>query len=85
MKQNRCDYVYLSYAYRDSAYVMPILEKLLNSGYPVHIESGVNPGNNVSMHTTEVLMRSGCVLAFVSKNSLNSDVCRAELMMASAY
>ena len=76
------DYIFVSYAHRDSARVYPILEQMQQDGYRVWFDEGIDPGTewdeNIAAHVC------GCnyFIAFLSGNYLASDNCKDELNYA---
>lgn len=75
-------YIFISYAHKDSALVMPIIERLMREGYRVWFDKGIDPGTEwdetIALHVNECAY----FVAFMSKNYLSSSNCKDELNYA---
>lgn len=75
-------YVFLSYAHMDSGRVLPIFRKLEEGNYRIWYDGSIEAGTEWSDYIAEHLEKSGCFLAFLSKNYLNSQNCKQEINYA---
>ena len=75
-------FIFVSYAHKDSAQVLPVIAQLQSFGYRVWYDEGIVPGSewpeNIAMH----LNNCAAVIAFLSPNSVNSSNCRREITYA---
>lgn len=76
------DYIFVSYAHKDSEEVVPILERMNQEGCRIWYDDGIMPGSewpeNVAAHLNECAV----VLAFISPESIESSNCRREVTYA---
>ena len=76
------NYIFISYAHKDSDQVLEILKRMQGDGYRFWFDGGIDPGTewdeNIAAHI------NGCdyFIAFVSGNYLDSDNCKDELNFA---
>ena len=76
------NYIFISYSHKDTDRVYPVIDHLINMGYHIWYDEGIDPGTewdeNIAGHL------NGCVgiLAFLSENYLNSENCKDELNYA---
>ena len=75
-------YVFLSYAHLDSDRVLPIFRRLEENHYRIWYDGGIEAGTEWPDYIAEHLERSGCFLAFMSENYLNSRNCKQEINYA---
>lgn len=75
-------YVFVSYCHENESEVYPYIEALANQGYRVWFDEGINPGVDWPETIAEHLDNSSAVIAFVSKESINSHNCRREINYA---
>ena len=75
-------YIFVSYAHKDSEQVLPVIEGLQARGFRVWFDQGIEVGTEWPQYIAEHLLTSGCVLAFLSPNSANSNNCKEELAYA---
>ena len=72
-------YIFISYAHKDSAVVLPILEHMVADGYRIWYDEGITPGSEwddeIALHIDEC----DSFIAFISNNYLKSENCRDEL------
>lgn len=75
-------YIFISYSHRDSDRVHPLIKRLINDGFNVWYDEGIDPGTewdeNIAMHLKEC----AGIIAFLSKNYLESENCRDEINYA---
>ena len=75
-------YVFLSYAHLDSARVLPIFRSLEEGNYRIWYDGGIEAGTEWPDYIAEHLENSGCFLAFITKDYLNSQNCKQEINYA---
>lgn len=80
--EGREPFIFISYAHKNSAEVIPILERLDAAGYRVWYDDGIAPGSEWPEYIAEHLNASSVVLAFVSQESIDSPNCRREVTYA---
>ncbi len=76
------NYIFISYAHRNSDEVLPILEKLNERGYRVWYDDGIAPGSEWPEYIADHLNGCAVFLAFVSPESIASPNCRREVTYA---
>ena len=76
------NYIFVSYAHKDSDKVYPILKKLNRRGYRVWYDEGIAPGSEWSENIALHLNKCAIVLAFVTPNFMASVNCRREINFA---
>ena len=75
-------YIFISYSHRDSARVLPIVDHLINSGYRVWYDQGIEPGTEWDEMIAAHVENCSCFVAFLSENYLGSNNCKDELNFA---
>ena len=80
--EGNAEYIFVSYAHKDSDEVLPILDALSDRGYRIWYDEGITPGSEWPEYIAERLNSSSLVLAFVSPASQDSDNCRREITFA---
>ena len=75
-------YVFVSYAHKDSARVLPILEALSQSGFRIWYDAGIEAGTEWPENIASHLENATVVLAFLSPFSIESKNCRQEINFA---
>lgn len=75
-------YIFVSYAHKDSALVLPAIKMIQEAGYPVWFDAGISPGSEWAADISRHLKNASLVLAFVSDNAFESNNCRAEIVYA---
>lgn len=73
------NYIFVSYAHKDAAAVVPILERLSADGFRVWYDAGIEAGTEWPEYIADHLMRSAVVLVFMSNASAASPNCRKEI------
>ncbi len=73
------NYIFVSYAHKDAAAVVPILERLSADGFRVWYDAGIEAGTEWPEYIADHLMRSSVVLVFMSNASAASPNCRKEI------
>ena len=75
-------YIFISYSHRDSDRVFPILKHLASKGYRLWYDEGIDPGSEWPEAIASHLAKCYICIAFISRNSLNSQNCRREINFA---
>ena len=75
-------YIFVSYAHNDADTVFPIVDALMNDGYRVWFDSGIEAGTEWPEYIEEHLMNSHVVLVFMSPSAVESRNCRNEINFA---
>ena len=76
------NYIFVSYAHKDTEEVFPIMESLRRRGYRLWYDDGIAPGSEWPEDIARHLNGSSMVIAFVSDNSMASVNCRREINFA---
>ena len=76
------NYIFVSYAHKDAATVVPLLERLSADGFRVWYDAGIEAGTEWPEYIADHLMRSSVVLVFMSNASAASPNCRKEINFA---
>ena len=76
------DYIFISYAHKDAAEVLPIMEKLHDEGYRIWYDDGIAPGSEWPEYIAEHLNACSVMLAMISEASIASANCRREVTYA---
>ena len=75
-------HIFVSYAHRSRAEVLPVIARMQKDGYRVWYDEGIDPGTewdeNIAVHVEKCTV----FLAFISQEYLDSDNCRDELNYA---
>ena len=72
-------YIFVSYAHADRDAVLPIIRALVDEGYRVWYDDGIQAGSSFPDYIANRLFGCSCVLMLVSRCSLSSDWCRNEV------
>lgn len=75
-------YVFISYAHKDKKEIYPIIEKLINDGYRVWYDEGIDPGTEWDENIAKHIEECGYFIPFISENYLKSSNCKDELNFA---
>ena len=75
-------YIFVSYAHKDQAEVLPILEAMKARGFRIWYDSGIEAGTEWPEFIAEHLLGCDCFLAFLSPRSAASENCRNEINLA---
>ena len=75
-------YVFISYAHKDTARVLPIIEALSASGFRIWYDAGIEAGTEWPEYIAAHLEKAACVIAFLSSASVASFNCRQEINYA---
>ena len=76
------NYIFISYAHKDSDSVFPILNMLQQNNYRFWYDDGIAPGSEWPENIAQHLQASSLVIAFISPNSADSPNCRREINFA---
>ena len=76
------NYIFISYAHKDSDEVLPIVQALKNNGYEVWFDEGIEAGTEWPEYIAQQLKNCAVVLAFISPNAVASNNCRNEINYA---
>jgi len=76
------DYVFVSYAHKDSARVLPLIHAMQRRGYRIWFDQGIEPATEFDDYIAERLLRASCVIFFLSNKSSDSPYCKMELNTA---
>lgn len=77
-------YIFISYAHKNSATVLPLIAGLQEQGFRVWYDAGIQAGTEWPEYIAGRLVGSHCVVAFISNEALNSQNCRREINFAIA-
>lgn len=72
------NYIFISYAHKDSERVLPVVQKLQESGYNVWYDDGIDPGTEWAVNIADHIEGCSYFLAFMSNAYLDSDNCKEE-------
>lgn len=75
-------YIFISYAHKDSAVVLPAIKALQDKGYPVWYDAGIRPGTTWSDYIADHVRNAVLVIAFMSENAIASPHCQSEIRYA---
>lgn len=75
-------YIFISYAHKDKKEVYPIIEKLLNDGFRIWYDDGIDPGTEWDENIAKHIEECGYFIPFISENYLKSSNCKDELNFA---
>ena len=75
-------YIFVSYAHRDLAQLMPIITQMKKRGFKVWYDEGIEAGTEWPAFIEDRLQQCEVVLAFISKQSVASFNCRNEIQYA---
>lgn len=75
-------YIFISYAHKDSEVVLPIVNALMDSGFRVWYDQGIEAGTEWPAYIEEHLIACDRVVVFISPSSVDSINCRNEINLA---
>ena len=78
------NYIFVSYAHKDSEAVFSVIEQLHKRGYRIWYDDGIAPGSEWPEDIANHLNGCALMMAFITPNSLASDNCRREITYALA-
>ena len=80
--QGKDKFIFISYSHRDTAKVFPIIYSLVENGYRVWYDQGIDPGTEWDENIATHIDTCGYFIAFMSNNYLGSSNCKDELNYA---
>ena len=80
--EGREPYIFVSYAHKDSAAVLPVIRKLYEEKYRVWYDEGITPGSEWPHNIATHIENADTVAIFTSANSLASINCENEVVRA---
>lgn len=75
-------YIFVSYAHRDFDEVIPTIKALMDHGFRVWYDEGIDPGTAWDSNIAAHIRSCSCMISFLSKNYLASSNCLDELSYA---
>ncbi len=75
-------YIFISYSHRDGKILLPIITQLIQDGYRVWFDEGIDPGSEWDTNIAAHIGACEYFIGFLSKNYLASDNCVDELTHA---
>lgn len=75
-------YIFVSYCHEDMKRIYPVISYLINNGYRVWYDKGINPGYEWPEVIADHLSRCSVSIIFISEKSLQSHNCRREFNYA---
>lgn len=75
-------YLFVSYAHKDSAVVLPCIEALRKAGINLWYDEGIQAGSEWPEYIAEKVVSSAKVILFISRAYLESQNCKRELNFA---
>lgn len=76
------DFIFVSYAHKDQATVIPLLESMRDAGFRIWYDSGIEAGTEWPEYIEDHLMRSKVVMVFMTPATVESRNCRNEINFA---
>jgi len=80
--EGRDPYIFISYAHKDAALVMPIIEGLAERGFRIWYDAGIEAGTEWPEYIAEHLENCTSFIAFISEAAIASKNCRREINFA---
>ena len=75
-------YIFISYAHKDYDKIKDIIADMCDNGYRVWFDEAIDPGTEWDENIAEHIKKAHCVIAFISKNYLDSENCKDEINYA---
>ena len=75
-------YIFISYAHKDSARVIPTIRAMIDRGYRIWYDQGIEAGSEWADNIARHLSDCSAFVAFTSKNSVKSENCLDEIAFA---
>lgn len=79
------NYIFISYAHKNSAQVMRVVEQLYARGYRIWYDEGITPGGEWPEIIARHLANCTAVLAFITPEFVASENCRREMTFADSH
>ncbi|MDR1369915.1 MAG: toll/interleukin-1 receptor domain-containing protein [Dysgonamonadaceae bacterium] len=76
------EYIFISYAHKNSEKVFPIIKQLHDMGYRIWYDEGIDPGTEWPESIAEHLSKAAAVMLFITPESMDSDNVRREITFA---
>ena len=80
--EGREPYIFISYAHKDMAKVLPIIEGLAEKGFRIWYDAGIEAGTEWPEYIAEHLENCAAFVAFISEAAIASKNCRREINFA---
>ena len=84
MEKSIRPYIFISYAHKDNAMVLPLIEDLKARGFNVWYDAGIEAGTEWPEYIGTKVFYCNCMIFFLSPNSAVSSNCRREVDFAVA-
>lgn len=75
-------FIFVSYSHKDNYAVWPIIDHMVNDGFRVWYDNGINPGLSWDEVIANKILECDYFIAVISENYKASDVCKDELNFA---
>ena len=75
-------YIFISYAHRDNAVALPIIEGLISRGMRVWYDGGIEVGTDWAEFIEDRILGCECLILLLSRESVESVNCREEFALA---
>ena len=75
-------FIFVSYSHKDNDTVWPIINKMINDGYRVWYDNGINPGTEWDEFIATKIKNCDYFIALLSESYIASDNCKDELNYA---
>ncbi len=75
-------YIFISYSHKDKDEVLNVLEQMVETGYRVWFDEGIDPGTEWDENIARHVEQCDAFIAFISENYIISDNCKDELNYA---
>ena len=76
------DYIFISYAHKDSERVFSEIKRFYSQGYRVWYDEGINPGNEWKREIVTHLVKATLLVVFMTFDSVKSDNVKKEIFFA---
>lgn len=80
--EGRENYIFVSYAHKDSDKVIGVLDKMVQAGYRIWYDDGIAPGSEWPENIAQHLDGCAVFVSFISANAIASSNCRREITFA---
>ena len=75
-------YIFISYAHKDAEVVMPVLDYMQDKGFLLWFDAGIEAGSEWPEYIATHIIKSACMITFMSEAYVKSNNCRRELNFA---
>lgn len=72
-------YIFISYAHKDSEKVVPIVSRLMDEGFNVWYDEGIDPGTEWDENIAKHINECAYFIAFITSSYIDSKNCKDEL------